>query len=169
MPRTCRALRDHFDEFVGVEPGGDRQVQAFAQPLHHAGDADLVDHLGELTRARIAEPLADFCVTHEHRVGPIEHLLVVGPAHHRELAVLGPGLPARHRSIDEADAAFGARLGQFARERGRGSGVVDDDSTFGDAGKHTVVAVDHRTNIVVGADAHHDDLGVGRGFARGCG
>ena len=57
----------------------------------------------------------------------LEHRLVVGPAHHRQLPVLGAGLPARHRGVDEADPALGAGGGQLAGEHGRRRRVVDED------------------------------------------
>ena len=33
-----------------IEPGAQRKIQRFGQPLHHTDNGDLIDHLGELSR-----------------------------------------------------------------------------------------------------------------------
>ena len=48
--------------------------------------------------------------------GRLEHGRVVAAAHDRELPVLGARLAARHRRVDEADAALATRRGQLPGE-----------------------------------------------------
>ena len=38
----------HLDHLLDIESGLLAEMDALGQPLHEAGDADLVDHLGEL-------------------------------------------------------------------------------------------------------------------------
>ena len=52
LPALRRALGDHLHHRLDVQARGAGEAEAFRQALHHAGDADLVDHLGELARAR---------------------------------------------------------------------------------------------------------------------
>ena len=90
---------------------------------------------------------------------------VVAAAHHGEHAVLGAGLAARNRRVDEVEAAllrFGMKL---ARDLGRGRGVVDHDRALARAGEDAVLAEHHFAQIVVVADAGHDEiLALGRLF-----
>ena len=62
----------------------------------------------------------------------------VAAAHHREHAVLGAGLAAGHRRIDEIEAAL-LRLGvKLARDLGRGGGVIDEHRALCHAGEGAV-------------------------------
>ena len=132
------------------------------EALDEAGDADLVDHLGQLAGAGRAEPLA------HPRVGAVDDRLgrgigvLVAAAHHGEHAVLGAGLAARHRRVDEVEAALRGCRVEFARHfRGCG-GVVDEDGALLHAGKRAVGAERHRAQVVVIADAaHHEILALG--------
>ena len=93
LPRLRRALRDDSDELFHVQSGTLREVDPFGEPLHDADDADLVDHLGELTRPRRPQQFARTCIGHDHRPGLLEHAGIAA-AHHRERAVHGSGLSA---------------------------------------------------------------------------
>src|SRR5690606_39937680 len=55
LPALRGALVDYVEPLVHVEPGSLTESNAFGQRLHQAGDADLVDHLGELACARITQ------------------------------------------------------------------------------------------------------------------
>jgi hypothetical protein len=78
----------------------------FGQALHQAGDADLVDHLGQLAGA--ASPMR---VTaregHRHRLHRVEGRGVAA-AHHGQRAVDRAGLAAGDRRVDEVQAARAA-------------------------------------------------------------
>src|SRR3546814_3372385 len=54
MPGLRRPLGDHIEHLVAVEPGLHPEVQALGQGLDQTCDADLIDHLGELARTRLA-------------------------------------------------------------------------------------------------------------------
>ena len=131
-----------------------REVNAFRETLHHAGDADLVDHLGELAGARRAEQLAHARVGGDHLLGATVGLGVAA-AHHGEHAVLRARLSARYRRIDEVKAALLRRFIQFARDlRGRG-GVIDEYRVlahFRERGARD------RPHVIVVADAHHHEV-----------
>ena len=139
-----------------------REVQRLGEALHKAGDADLVDHLGELAGAGRAQQIAGACVGRDHLFG-LREGLGVAAAHHREHAVLGAGLAAGDRRIDEVEAAL-FRFGvQFPRNRSRCRGVVDHDRAFAHACEHAVGTEHDFAQIVVIADAGHHEV-----LARGC-
>src|SRR3546814_17674667 len=64
-------------------------------------------------------------------------------------------------SSDLFEPAGLRRLVQFAGDIGRCRGVVDEDGILGHAGKGAIVAVNHRAQIIVVADAGHDQFGTG--------
>ena len=69
LPGLRRALGDGGDQRLDVEAGLLGEVDALGEALHQSRDADLVDHLGELARAGIAEELAHPRVGRDHRLG----------------------------------------------------------------------------------------------------
>ena len=142
-------------------------MQSLRQPLHNAGDANLVHHLGELPRAGRAHQIAGARVSGDHFLGLRERLRVAA-AHHCEHAVLGAGLAAGDRRVDEIEAApFGFGV-QFACDLRRRGGVIDDDRAFARAGEHAVLTEHHFAQVVVVADAGHDEiLAFGRLFGVG--
>ena len=141
-------------------------MQPFGEPLDQAGDADLVDHLGELPRARRAHEVAGARVGRDHFLGPRERGFIAA-AHHREHAVFGAGLAAGNRGVDEIEAAP-FRLGmKFARDCRRRGGVVDHDRGLPSACEYAVLAQHHLAQIVVIADAgKHEILARCRLFRR---
>ena len=52
LPGLGGALGDDVDHQLGVEPRLEGEVETLRQPLDEAGDAQLVDHLGQLAGAR---------------------------------------------------------------------------------------------------------------------
>ena len=52
LPALRRALADHVQHQLHVQVGRLAEGDGFGQPLHHAGDANLVDHLGQLAGSR---------------------------------------------------------------------------------------------------------------------
>ena len=118
------------------------------EALHETGDADLVDHLRELTGTRAAEEVAGTAVGVDHRGDPIE-ISLVAATHHREHTVLGAGLSARDRGIDETDTLRGGRCVDIAGDDRRRGRVVD---------KHR--SLPHRLEDAVGARGHGEYVGI---------
>jgi hypothetical protein len=142
---------------------------ALGQALHQAGDADLIDHLGELTGARRAD--ARHCLGHGHchRLNDIERRLIAA-AHHRQCAVDGAGLTAGDRRVDEVQAACKRSRMQLTRDGCRRRGVIDEDRLTAHPDKRAVIAERNRAQVVVVADTCKDDRCAGGRFARrGCG
>ena len=163
LPALRGAVLDDVDHGVGIEARLHREVDALRQPLHDAGDADLVHHLGELARPGGPHQRHGLGVRAHHRQGERVERLVVGAAHDRQLPVLGTRLTARHRGVDEADAELGGRFGELLRHLGRRGRVVDEDGARTGTGEHTVGSVHHVADVVVVADAEEHELGaVGR-------
>ena len=153
-------------EFLDVEVGPLREMQRFGEALDDAGDANLVRHLGELPGAGRADQIAGAGIRGDDFFGAGERGGIAA-AHHREHAVLGAGLAARHRRVDEVKAArlgFGVKL---ARDLRRCGGVIDDDRAFARAGENAIRAEHHLAHVVVVADAGHDEvLAFGGGLRR---
>jgi hypothetical protein len=130
------------------------KAMRLGQALHQAGDADLVDHLGQLARARwrraACTARAEAMAT---RLGRWSKAAGVAAAHHGEQAVLGARLAARHRRVDEVQARALGRGVQLARDVGRGGGVVDEDGAGLHAGEGAVGAQRDAAQVIVVADA----------------
>ena len=149
-----RALGDRLDHGFDIEPGLAREMNAFREALHHARNANLVDHLGELSRARRSEQLAHARIGGDHFLGASIRFGIAA-AHHGEHAVLRAGFAARHRRVDEIEAAFLCLRVEFARDLGRRRGVIDEHRALPYLGERSAR---DRAHIVVVADAHHDDV-----------
>ena len=141
-------------------------MNAFRKTLDQARDADLVDHLGQLPRARGPEPLAHPGIGRDDRLGAGVGFLAAA-AHHRQNTVFRAGLPAGYRGIDEPEAALGRLRIELARDFGRSGSVIDEGRAFLHAGEGAVGAKRDRTQVVVVADAGHDKiLAFGGGLRR---
>ena len=143
-------------------------MQPLGQPLQHAGDANLIHHLGELAGTDTAHAPHSAGVAAKHWLGGRERR-GVATHHDRELAVLRARLATTHRRVEKPAATLrrGRRelLGEF---RGRG-GVIDEDGTGFQAGEHTVGRQRHAPHIGVIANAQAHDVGIGGGRGRGGG
>jgi hypothetical protein len=141
------------------------KCDGFGEALDQPGDADLVDHLGELAGAGGAHQLAHAGKARDHRLDPGIGLRCAA-AHHGQHAVLGAGLAAGDRGVDEAETGSRCRRVELARDIGRGGGVVDEDGALAHCGEGAVLGRRHRAQIVVIADASEHDLlalgGLGR-------
>ena len=165
MPGSGGTLGDHVDDLVSIETCALREVESLGEPLYQSGDADLIDHLGQLSGTDAAEQFAGARVTHDYRTRRVESVGV--PADHdREHTVLGTGLPSRYRRVEEGDLRLSRNL---ARDIGRRGGVIDQNRAILATRQRTVVSVHHRTQIIVVADTHEDDVRAFRGLARGGG
>ena len=97
-----------------IEAGADVEVQPLGQGLHHPGDADLVDHLGELAGPGRTHQGDRLAVAFYRRPGALEGRRVAAD-HDRQSPVLGPGLAAGDRRVEEIEALFtglGVKLGR---------------------------------------------------------
>ena len=151
-------------------PEGDR----FAQALHQPGDADLVDHLGELAGPAGAQQHKGPCICHGHRGNGVKSS-VVAAAHHGQHAVLGAGLAARDRCIDKLQAQLASVCEKLAGDIGRCRCVVHEDGPRPHAGEGPIVAAfavaqirsqGDAAQIAIVADATKHDIRAGRGQAR---
>ena len=132
-------------------------MNALGQALHQTGDADLVDHLGQLPRAGRAEQLAHAGIRRDHLLGAAIGVGIAA-AHHGQHAVLGPGLAAGDGSVDEVEAAL-LRLGmELARDLGRSRGVVNEHRALVHAVERAVGPERDLAQIVIIADAAHDEV-----------
>ena len=113
--------------FSTSRPACLREVDAFGEALHQAGDADLVDHLGELAGAGRAHQADHAGIGVDDRLGAVRRSLRLAAAHHGQHAVFGAGLAAGDRRVDEAEALRLGGVVQFAGDIGAGGGVVDQD------------------------------------------
>ena len=123
---------------ISLAPSSPARAAKFrpsARPWSNAGDADLVDHLGELARAMGAHQHAGPGIGIDHRLGAVEGGLLAAD-HHRQLAVLGAGLAAGDRRVEEIDARLLGLLGDLAGELGRGRRVVDQHRALAHAREH---------------------------------
>ena len=147
-------------------PGFLGEMNAFRKTFDQAGDADLVDHLGQLAGAGRAEPLAHPGIGRDHGLGAGIGVFAAA-AHHRQHAVFRAGLAAGHRGIDEFEAGLGRFGVEFARDLGRRGGVIDEGRALLHAGEGAIGAKRDRAQVVVVADAgHHEILALGGGLRR---
>ncbi|MPL79213.1 hypothetical protein SDC9_25088 [bioreactor metagenome] len=165
LPAARRALADRLDHIRDRQPGLLGEMQRLGEPLHQPRDGDLVAHLGQLAGAGLAHPPAGLGIGRNHRLG--RGIIRLGAAaHHRQHAVLGPRLPARDRRVDKAKAHLSGQRRQFARDLGRHRGVVDEDRVRPHAGESALVAETDGAQVVVIADAGHDEIGARGGRGR---
>ena len=168
LPGLRRALADDIQHLPHVQTGHFTEVDGLGQPLHQAGDADLVDHLGQLSGAHIAHAGDGLRVGHRDRAHPF-HIGLGAAAHDGEAAFLGARLSTRDRGIDEVQAMRTGRRIQLAADLGRGRGVVHVERAGLHADKGAVFAQHHAAQVVVIAHAREHDVGVLRGLTRGKG
>ena len=117
--------------FSMSRPAATAKCSASARAFDQPADADLIDHLGELARARWPDQVDGTGIGVDHRLGFAE-LRRIAADHHRERAVLGARLAARHRArrAQPAPRLLGGRM-QLAGDLGRRRGVVDRTPRLG--------------------------------------
>jgi hypothetical protein len=142
---------------VHVEAGLLAKRHGLRQALHQPGDADLVDHLGQLAGAAVTHAGHGLRKRHGHRMHHGKRG-GVATAHHCQRAIHGAGLATRHRRIDEVQAQALRHGVQLTRDFGRGGGVVGEDGTRLHACEGAVSAQHHRTQVVVIAHTGKNDL-----------
>ena len=92
-------------DLFNIEAGALAEMQRFGESLDEAGDADLVDHLGELAGACRTHQADHAGIGVDDRPGAFEDGLVAA-AHDGQHAVFGAGLAAGDGRIDEIDSPF---------------------------------------------------------------
>src|SRR4029453_12639900 len=143
-------------------------MNAFGQSLHQSGDADLVDHFRELAGPGGTEKPAHARVGSNHLLGASIRL-GIATAHDGEHAVLGAGLAAGDGRIDETEAALLRLRVELAGDFRGGRCVVDEHGAALDAVEGAIRAKRHLAQIVIVANAAHDEvLALGRGFGCRC-
>src|SRR6266850_4152747 len=114
-------------------------MDTFGKPLDNSGDAELVDHLGQLTCARGSHEPNHLGIAIDEWLRPVERFPVASD-HHRQLAVFGTGLAAGYRSIEAPAALIFCSSIKLTRHCRRSSGVVDVDRTLLHAGKRACIS-----------------------------
>ncbi|SCM75489.1 hypothetical protein KL86PLE_20157 [uncultured Pleomorphomonas sp.] len=165
LPALGGPLGDGGDGLFDVEARRLGEVDGLGEALHHAGDADLVDHLGELPRARRPEVDDHLRIGAHHRLGGGK-AVVVAADHDGQRAVLGAGLSAGHRRVEEIEAEGGRLFLELAGDAGRRGGVIDEDGARLHAGEGAVRTEHDGAEIVVVADAGEHEIGLRRRLAR---
>ncbi len=136
------------------------EMNGFGEALHKSGNGDLVAHLGKLAGAGRSEQPPHPRIMGDQRFGlGVIHL--VATAHDGEDAILGAGLTARYRRIDETKTATLGFGMQLARNTGRCGGVVDEHGTRLHGMEGAFSSNGHLPQIVVIADAGEDEIGIG--------
>ena len=93
----------------------------------------------------------------DHRFGAVEGGLLAAD-HHRQLALLGAGLSAGDRRIEEIDAGLFGLLGDLAGELGRGRRMVDQHRALVHAREHARRSIEDAAHILVVAHADEDEI-----------
>ena len=156
LPASGGALADDLADGAPVQPGLLGEVQRLGKSLHKAGDRDLVAHLRQLPGADLADAAAQLGVGRHHRLRPV--VGVPGAAaHDRQLAVLGPGLAAGDRRVDEVESRIRRLRLKLPGHPGRDGGVVDEERARLHSREGAVVAKADAAQIVVVSDAGHDE------------
>jgi hypothetical protein len=101
----------------------------------------------------------------DHRLGAVVSGLLAAD-HDRQLALLGPGLSAGDRRIEEVDAGLFGLFGDLAGELGRGGRMVDQHRALPYARQHARRPVEHAAHVVVVADADKDEIRTLRRLGR---
>ena len=107
LPGTSPPFGNDFDNLFNVQAGFLAKVNPLGEALDETGDADLVDHLGELAGADGAHQADHAGKGVDDRLRLLEGLRLAA-AHDGEHAVLGTGLATGHRRVDEAAALAAA-------------------------------------------------------------
>jgi len=137
-------------------------------PSHQAGDADLVDHLGQLAGAHRTHQGDRPGIAPDRGLDTGE---IVGftADHHRQCAVLRAGLAAGHRGVEKSQATLARGGVELARDLGRSGGVVDERGALAHALERALLAEGDGAQIVVVADTGKHHLGAHRRAGRGIG
>src|SRR5262249_52771302 len=104
LPGLRRPLANDLNGGIWIKSGAPGEMKAFGKALQKPGNADLIDHFGNLAASSRTHQPACTGVCADYRPGPLK-ILLCAAAHDAERAVFGPRLAARNRRVDEACAA----------------------------------------------------------------
>jgi hypothetical protein len=93
LPALRGAFANHVEHQIHVQPGMLAKGHGLGQALHQPGNANLVDHFGQLPCTRFTDARECLRKSHTHGLGAVKRGLVA-TAHHCQHAVFSPGLPA---------------------------------------------------------------------------
>ena len=114
LPGLRCPFGNDFEHLPDIQPATAGKIQPLRQPLHQAGDADLIDHLGQLAAPHRSHQAHSTGVTIDDRSSLVKDLL--RPAHHHSKSpVFGSCLTSRDRRIQKSDTAVGALGSEFPR------------------------------------------------------
>ena len=138
-------------------------MDAFGQPLHDAGDTNLVHHLGQLTVAGWTDQLDAGSEATDHGFG-----FGIGSGiaahHYRERPLLRSCLTAGYRRIEEIQAALLRRCCQLTCHDGRGGCVINNHTARLGACENSLRACHYLAQVIIVANAGEDEV-----CALGCG
>src|SRR5436190_226896 len=132
-------------------------MNPFGNALDGTGDANLIDHLGELARtgrSHEADHLGEAINDGFRRFEGIG----IAADHHAELSVFRAGLSAGYRGVEAANVFLLRRFVEFTRYRRGRRRVVDVDGARLHTGERAVGAEYNRPKVVVIADAREDEV-----------
>src|SRR5262245_38665579 len=140
-------------------------MKRLGEGLDQSTDANLIDHLGELAGAGRADEV------HSLRIGLDNGLRLgevgfVAADHDRKGTVLGAGLAAGDRRVEESRAALAGFRIKLASDGGGSRGVVDGDCPGLQALEHSVWSQRDGAQVLVVADAGENEIRLGRSFRR---
>jgi hypothetical protein len=122
--RIARRRRNRLEHFAKVEMGRLGKAHRFGKAGDRGRQAHLVDHLGGLPGARLADMDHALGIGDQDRTGG-GNRLVAAAAHDRERAAFRAGLAAGDRCIDTQDFLVAAFHRDLAGDARRNRGVVD--------------------------------------------
>ena len=144
-------------------------MNAFGDALNGAGDANLIDHFGELARTGRSHEADHLGEAVDDGFRGFEGIGIAAD-HHTELSVFSAGLSAGYRSVETATVFLLRCFVQFTCDRRGRCRVVDVDGACLHAGERAVRAECDGSKVVVVADAREDEVrALGRGLRRRCG
>ena len=160
------ALANHVQHLLHVQTGFHAKGHSFAQTLQQSGDANLVDHFGELACATLTHQGDRLGEGHGHGLHALKRCRLT-TAHHRQHAIDGTRFATRHGGIDKMHTQRLGRCKQFTRHLGRGGGVVHQHGTSFHASQGAIDAQHDSAQIVIVADAAKHHVGALSGLTWG--
>ena len=129
LPRLRRALADDFDGGTRIEPRALGEMETLGQSLNEPGNADLIDHFGELARPRRSHQPAGLGIGKDDPFGP-PVIVRFTAAHDAERTCFGAGLTAGYWGIDKAKSLGFRNRVKVARDDRRGGCVIEKTADF---------------------------------------
>ena len=113
----CGTFANDLQHLVHVQPGVLTKGDGFTQALNQAGNAYLVDHLGELASTTVAQMGESAGKSHGDGLDKVKRGLLA-TTHDREHSVLCTCLASGHRGVNKLQPQFLRRSRQLASHIG---------------------------------------------------